>query len=103
MEIIRHNDQVVALIFHADQHPSGTNFFTPPELPVQLGCLRYSKGDEIRAHFHSMESRRTAEGAVEIAIVQSGSCEVSLYTNEALLLSSHTLKTGDALVMLGGG
>jgi hypothetical protein len=40
---------------------------------------------------------------VEIAIVQSGSCEVDLFSPEETAISTHTLRAGEAIVLLSGG
>ena len=35
--------------------------------------------------------------------MQSGSCEVELYSQQGNHLSTHTLNSGDAIVMVSGG
>ena len=102
MELIQYNDQTVALIFRPDPALKGTNFVTPPELALQIGYLRYRSGDSIPPHVHG-SAERTIRGSAEIAIVQSGSCEVELYSEEGAHLSTHTLREGDAIVIVSGG
>jgi hypothetical protein len=102
VEVVQHNDHVIALIFRPDPALKGTNFFTPPELALQIGFLRYESGDSIPPHTHS-PAERTIQGSGEIAIIQSGSCEVDLYSQQGERLSTHALRTGDAIVMVSGG
>ena len=102
MELIQHNDRIVALIFRPDPGLKGTNFFTPPEYSLQVGYLQYKSGESIPAHTH-YKTERTVTGAAEIAIIQSGSCEVELFSEDGTPLSKHTLVAGNAIVMLTGG
>ena len=103
MKIIQHNDRIVALIFQPDEsNTPGTTFFTPSEVSMQVGYLKYRSGESIQAHTHR-SVRKTVEGITEVAIVQSGSCEATLYTEEGVQLTTQTLKSGEALVMLSGG
>ncbi len=103
MEIIQHNNRVVALIFQPERsNTHGTNFLTPPEFALQVGYLQYRSGESIRAHTHP-SIHRAVSGTAEIAIVQSGLCEVELFTDDGSPLSTHTLKAGEALLMLFGG
>ena len=102
MEIIEHNKQLIALIFRPQANQNGSSFFTPPNLAMQVGFLHHKAGETIRPHAHSSKTMDLS-GVCEIAIVQSGACEVQLYTSEGLLISTHDLAAGDAMVLLSGG
>ncbi len=94
--------QLLAYIIPSSLQPEKTVFFTEPELKQQVGFVVYPRGGTIVRHVHKRIQRQLV-GTSEVLLIRSGQCEVDIYTNERVLVSSHTLSAGDLLLMVDGG
>ena len=104
-EYIEHicwNGQPLAYIIHGDLLPEKTTFLTPPEFKQQVGFIVYPKGGEIVRHVHRNLERHLT-GTSEVLIIRQGRCEIDVYNDERVLVATRELRTGDIMLMVGGG
>lgn len=92
----------LAYIIHAALSPAETTFLTPPEFKQQVGFVVYPAGGIIARHVHEPIERRLV-GTSEVIVVRSGRCELDVYDDEQVLVATRELKTGDVMLMVGGG
>lgn len=102
IELISWNDQPLTYIIRAEVAPDQTTFVTPTELNFQLGFVVYPSQGEITRHVHKRLERHIT-GTSEVLVVRKGRCEVDIYNNERELVATRELRTGDVLLMVGGG
>ena len=102
IELISWNDQPLTYIIRAEVAPDQTTFVTPTELNFQLGFIVYPARSEITRHVHKRLERHIT-GTSEVLVVRKGRCEVDVYNNERELVATRELRTGDVLLMVGGG
>jgi hypothetical protein len=102
IETIAEDGQVLAYLIRAAGVPKQTTFLTPAECSMQVGYVVYPAGGEIPRHVH-LPVERNIVGTPEVLVVQQGSCEVDVYTNDRRLVAVRRLATGDIIVALDGG
>ncbi|NJN67372.1 MAG: hypothetical protein HC884_12000 [Chloroflexaceae bacterium] len=102
IETITWNDQPLTYIIRAEVAPEKTTFITPTDLNFQLGFVVYPAQGEITRHVHKRLERHI-KGTSEVLVVRKGRCEVDIYNNECELVTTRELRTGDVLLMVGGG
>ena len=94
--------QTLALIIRAELAPPETTFLTSPDLNMQLGFVVYPAGGAVERHSHVPLERRIV-GTSEVLVVRRGRCEMDVYDDERRLVSTHELRQGDVILMVGGG
>lgn len=92
----------LAYIIRASFAPVETTFLTPPEFKQQVGFVVYPAGGVIARHEHVPLERRLT-GTSEVIVVRSGRCELDVYDDDHTLVASRELRTGDVMLMVGGG
>jgi len=102
VEIIADGDRPLAYIISASMAPDATTFLTPPEFKQQVGFVVYPKGGEVKRHRHRTLERHLV-GTSEVLVVRSGRCEIDVYTEKGELVATRELRTGDVMLMVGGG
>ena len=102
METIKHNDQIISIIYRDDDWTEGLNFITPNELFVQVGSWWYDKGKKLASHVHN-NFERIAMRTQEMTYVKKGSMRVLLYDEEYNYLQDFILNEGDLAVFAYGG
>ncbi len=102
METIKHNNQILAIIYRDNDWTEGLNFITPNELFVQVGSWWYDKGRKLQSHVHN-DFERTAMRTQEMTFVKKGSMRVLLYDEEHNYLQDFVLNEGDLAVFAYGG
>lgn len=102
IEKISHAGQTLAYIIRAEIQPTQTYFITSPEHKQQVGFIVYPKGGEIARHVHS-PLQRSLTGTSEVLVVRKGHCLVDIYNDEQELAKTCELRTGDIILMIGGG
>lgn len=100
--MISAGERLLACIVRASYQPNRTTFVTDPAAPQQLGFVVGATGAEIQPHLHGPVERRL-RGTSETVIVRSGECEVDIFTSDGVPVATHTLRTGDVVVLLDGG
>jgi uncharacterized protein with PhoU and TrkA domain len=102
IEKISHAGQTLAYIIREEIQPTQTYFITPPEHEQQVGFTVYPKEGEITRHVHS-PLQRSLTGTSEVLVVREGHCLVDIYNDEQELAKTCELRTGDIMLIVGGG
>jgi len=105
MELVEHitaGGRPLAYIIRAELSPAVTTFLTPNDFKQQVGFVVYPKGGEIARHVH-VPLERHLVGTSEVIVVRSGSCDIDIYDDDHSLVATRTLRTGDIMLMVGGG
>ena len=101
-EIINWNDQPLVYIIRPNPLPDQTTFVTPPEFKQQVGFVVYPLGGELQRHVH-LSLERHLTGTSEVLILLKGRCLLDIYNDTKELVATRELKTGDVMLMIGGG
>lgn len=102
IEIITDGDIPLAYIVQAAWMPESTAFLTPNHFGQQMGMIVYGAGTQIQPHLH-LPVVREVHGTTECIVVRKGACELDIYDQNRQLIESRSLKTGDIVLLLGGG
>jgi hypothetical protein len=105
MEHVEHicwNGQPLAYVIRAELQPDKTTFLTPDDSKQQVGFVAYPKGGVITRHVHRPLERHLV-GTSEVLVVRKGRCEIDVYSPERELVATRELRTGDIMLMVGGG
>ena len=102
METIVDGLEPIALILRADFDAAGLHFFTPDSFSQQVAYMRHPKDKVIDPHVHNMVARQVLY-TQEVLLVRKGCVEVNLYSSRKTFLTSRVLKTGDLILLCGGG
>jgi hypothetical protein len=102
IEIVSDGAMPLAYIVRAGWMPESTSFLTPDHFGQQMGMIVYAAGDRIQPHIHFPVVREVI-GTTECIVVRKGACELDIYNQSKQLIDSRSLKTGDIVLLLGGG
>ncbi len=102
IEIIKDNDETLAIIIRKDFSAEGLKFFTPDDFSQQLAYMHHKKGKQIRAHSHRSVIREI-QFTQEVLLLKKGVFKVDLYTSDHTHHSTHVLNAGDVILLAGGG
>lgn len=102
VETISHDDEVYAIIVRAGLPRRGHNFVTANEDSLQVGVNHYEAGAVIRPHVH-LPLRRSVMAAVEVLVIESGACELTLFDSRHKPFHQTVLQTGDTVFLRRGG
>lgn len=102
METIKHNGNILAIVYRDEDWVQGLNFITPNDLFVQVGSWWYNKGQKLASHKHN-DFERKAMRTQEMTYVKRGSMKVLLYDEDKNFLQDFVLKEGDLAVFAYGG
>lgn len=102
IEQVQSKGRTLAYVVRAAYAPERTTFPTPSELPLQLGFVVYGAGSEIARHVHRPIERHL-RGTSEVLVVKKGRCWIDIYDDDRELIVSRELRTGDIMLMVGGG
>jgi cupin fold WbuC family metalloprotein len=102
IEIIRDGEQPLAYLVSGDWKPTKSEFMTPDHFGQQMGMIVYGAGTAIQPHLH-LPVVREVHGTTECIVVRQGSCELDIYDQAKKLITTRSLKTGDIVLLLGGG
>jgi hypothetical protein len=105
MELIEHiswDAKPLAYIIRSELIPDKTTFLTPPDFKLQVGFVSYPANGEIPPHSH-VPIERHLLGTSEVLVLKKGRCLVDLYNSERVLVDTKELRTGDVLLIVGGG
>lgn len=102
MEVIKHQDQIISIIYREKDWVKGLNFVTPDDHFLQVGSWWYDHGKKLDSHVHN-SFERVATITQESIYVKRGSVKVLLYTKEFKFLQDYILYTGDLAVFGYGG
>lgn len=102
MQTIKHDNQILAIIYRDDDWVEGLNFITPNEIFVQVGSWWYPEGKKLASHVHN-DFERKAMRTQEMTYVKKGSMKVFLYDEDKNYLQEFVLYEGDLAVFAYGG
>jgi hypothetical protein len=102
LEIIAKDGAELCYIIRAELDPDVTTFVTPPDFKQQVGFVVYPAGGEVQRHLH-LPLERHLVGTSEALFIRKGRCIVDVYDETKELVASREVKTGDVVLMVGGG
>ncbi len=102
MQIIRHKNQILAIIIRADYAKDGVEFFTPHDFSQQLAFMKHPKDKVIDAHTHNVVSREV-KYTKEVLVIRKGKLRVDFYDDDRNYIESHLVKSGDIILLAYGG
>jgi len=102
IEHIRNGDQLLAILVPHEFEEPGITFFTPDDLSQQLAYMRHPAGKQIAAHGHNPVPREV-QYTHEVLVIKRGKLRVDFYDDTAGYLESRILRTGDVILLMGGG
>jgi hypothetical protein len=92
----------LALFVSNQFNRAGHNFFTPSEMPLQLGISTYSAGRLISPHKHNRWSRSVRD-TLEFVLLRKGRATIVVFDNEDREIARLSLITGDMILFVSGG
>jgi hypothetical protein len=94
---------LLAIIFQIQNEVTeGTDFFTTPDLELQVASINRGKNSEIPRHFHPAQNR-TLKQTSEVIVMLDGLIEVDIYSSDLSLQSTHRLSKGEIIYLISGG
>jgi len=102
VEIIKKEDEILAIIIPADFYSEGTKFFTPDNFSQQLAFISRKTGESIGAHTHNI-IKRDVRFTQETLFIKKGKLKVNLYDSKNNYFDSKILKAGDVIFLASGG
>ncbi len=103
VEVIATEEKVLAsIIIRQEYRPPETSFITRPNLPLQVGFVRYPAGGVIKRHIHKVLDRQIV-GASEALRIREGRLEIDVFDQDQNLLATRELHAGDFVLMISGG
>lgn len=102
VETIVNGLEPIALIIRAEYDEAGLHFFTPPSFSQQVAVMSHPKGKSIAPHVHNLVSRQVLY-TQEVLLVRRGKVKINLYSSGKQQIATLTLKTGDVILLCGGG
>jgi mannose-6-phosphate isomerase-like protein (cupin superfamily) len=102
IEFVIYGLEAIALIIRAEFDEPGIHFFTPSNFSQQVAAMTHPKGHKISAHTHNLVARQVLY-TQEVLFIRQGSIKVNLYSSSHEYISSPVLKTGDVILLCGGG
>ena len=101
-EIIKNQDQPLAIIVYSTFSQSGVHFFTSHDLSQQLAYMKHPKGKMIEPHIHN-RVKREVYYTQETLFIKSGRLRVDFYTEFKQYIDCRVLSKGDLILLITGG
>ena len=98
---VEYNGVAYAEIIWAGTTVEKTRFLSPAESSFQFGLLAHKAGYDEDPHYHKPVPR-TITDLQQMFVMQRGTVDVLLYSDEGDLLREIRLKAGDAIVLIHG-
>ena len=102
IQVINHNNQLLAIIISHKYSEPGIHFFTPDDFSQQMAFMMHPQGKTILPHVHNAVLRQV-HFTKEVLFIRKGKLRVDFYTNEQEYIESHILETGDVILLSEGG
>lgn len=102
VEHIIHGLEPLALVIRSGFDEEGIHFFTPPTLSQQVAFMRHAAGKKIAPHVHNPVTRQVLY-TQETLFIRKGRVKVNLYSSGLEHITSLELRTGDVILLCGGG
>ncbi|MBP2668202.1 MAG: putative cytosolic protein [Deltaproteobacteria bacterium] len=92
----------IALIVRAEFDDPGIRFFTPANFSQQVAFMRRPRGYRVVPHVHNLLVRQVLY-TQEVLFIRRGKVKVDLFSSDRKRIASKILKTGDLILLCGGG
>jgi len=102
IETITYGLEPIALIIRSDYDEPGIQFFTPGSFSQQVAYMKHPQGHKISPHVHNMITRQVLY-TQEVLLIRKGKIRVNLYDSNKTNIGYRILKTGDLILLCGGG
>lgn len=102
VEIIKKDNEILAMIIPNNYHSSETKFFTPNNFSQQMAFMSRKAGNIIGAHTHNV-IKRDIHFTQETLFIKKGKVKVNLYDKERNYFDSRILEAGDIILLASGG
>lgn len=102
IEIIKDDQEMLAIIIKRNFSTEGIKFFTPDDFSQQLAYMHHKKGKKIKPHIHNAV-KREVRFTQEVLFIKRGRLKVDIYQNDHSYFSTHILDVGDVILLAGGG
>jgi hypothetical protein len=90
------------MLIRSGPPPEATTFYTPEDMPLQVGRIVQGAASTVMPHVH-MPQRRELIGTPEVLLVEKGRMLLDLYADDRTFLGRRELSTGDIVVVSAGG
>lgn len=101
-ESIIHNEELFAVIIHAEWSAPGIHFFTPNDFSQQLAYMKHPPGKVIEPHVHNPVQREVFI-TQEVLFLRKGRLRVDFYDRQRVYFTSRILEAGDTILLASGG
>lgn len=101
-EKIHIDEQLCAVIISVVEPVAITEFYTDPDLLLQVGQIAINSKRSIQRHRHNLVERRTF-GTSEVLLILQGSLEMELFGQYDFVQEKRTLSKGQVVILCGGG
>ena len=101
-EKIEIDGQLCAVIISITGQIGKTEFYTDPDLILQVGQIAINTERPILRHRHNLLERRTT-GTSEVLFILQGSLEMELFGEHNFVQETRTLSQGQVVILCGGG
>ena len=102
VERVTDQERVLAIIVKAALIPKETQFLTDSQETFQVGFIVKGAGEHVPPHRHK-PIVRTVTGTSEALFVKEGKCALDIYSDLGEFISTHSLGSGDVILLLSGG
>ena len=99
---IEHEGLELGAIVRSTYHDSGIGFFSNDKDGLQLGYMNRPDNYVIVPHTHN-KIKREVFFTEEILFVRSGMVRVDFYDDKQQYVESHTVRSGDIVILKAGG
>ena len=101
-EKIKIDGQLCAVIISVTEQIGKTQFYTDPDLILQVGQIAINADRPIQRHRHNLIERRTI-GTNEVLVILQGSLDMELYGEHNFVQETRTLSQGQVVILCSGG
>lgn len=105
MQIIKdiNGNELACLYRLCDYAGSDSTFLTNNDDTLQVGILKFDKGQSAKAHIHKAKEIGTVYPVPEFIYVLYGTAKADIYDEDHKLVKTLNLKIGDILITKRGG
>jgi len=102
IEVVMHNEAILAMIVSDSYSAEGIQFFTPNSFSQQLAYMHHPAGKVILPHVHNHFVREVSY-TQEVLVIKRGRLRVDFYDEGQAYLKSRILSAGDVILLASGG
>lgn len=102
VQVIKHNETILAIIVKYSFFRDGIEFLTPGEFSQQLAYMNRGKGHIVEPHVHNIFPRNVSL-TQEVLFIKDGKIRIDFYDNEKNYIVSKIIEKGDVVLLASGG